>query len=145
MKINGDELVIPLTDLITEATIPALCKTAVFSETLAEFVCKILVDGQCHWDEDEARGEYNPWSLYRTGAPQAFEKARQEVAKLVDPITQKLVSDLTKQRDGLIAECEKLHNDNFEYRSANESLRNELRRLVGEEPASRYEVKQEAG
>lgn len=129
MKIKGDELVIPLADLVTEATIRELCKTAVFSETLAEFVCKILVEGQCHWASDEARGEYSPWSIYRTGAPQAFEKARQEVAKLTEPITQKLVADLTKHRDQLIAECEKLREDNFKYREANDYLRRELRQV----------------
>ncbi len=127
MKIKGDELVIPIQDLLTDSTIGELCRQAVFSETLAEFVCKILVEGQCSWASDEANGEYSPWSIYRTGIPQAFEKARQEVAKLTDEITQKLVADLTKHRDQLHAECDRLRDENFQYRQANDFLRSELR------------------
>ena len=129
VKISGDELVIPISDLINETTVAALCKQAVFSEICAEFVCKILVEGECNWSDEEAAGYFSAWRMYRTGSPQAFEKARQEVAKHSSEIIKKLVRDLTEHRDRLEVENRKLSADNFSYREANMRLSDENRQL----------------
>ncbi|HKX31343.1 MAG TPA: hypothetical protein VJ302_26900 [Blastocatellia bacterium] len=100
MKVKDGQVIFDLESLLhDEKVLAELAKSAVFDEKLLTCISQILVSGEVVWNDEE--DGVRPWWWTWTGKGERFEEARQIVAGLADQVAQKLIADLTKERDEL--------------------------------------------
>lgn len=101
-----------------------VAKHALTEEVLLTAFAQLAVDGSVDWDD-----ESHPWHFYTTGKGERFEKLRQIIATQADPVAAKLVTDLTKERDSLYAQKEKLKAEVWQLQAKLRDAENQVRRV----------------
>ncbi len=105
-EFKDGKITIDLEDIKEDETIlRELAKTVVFDNTLMECFAKLLVSDWIEY-EDEPDGWPNGWWSTWSGKGQVFEAMRQVVAQKADETAQKLIGDLTNERDCLHGKLE---------------------------------------
>lgn len=112
--------------LLTDEIRRTLVKMAIFDHYAMEGIAKMLVSGQIVWDDDESG---NPWWTIWSGKGDTYEKARKAFVELAPEITQKLVSDLTAERDKLYAKCDEQRRELWESERMIRGLRERISEL----------------
>jgi hypothetical protein len=105
-----------------EAVAREVAKHALTEEVLLTAFAQLATDGSIEWGD-----ESHPWHFYTSGKGERFERLRQIIATQADPVTAKLVADLTKERDELYAQKERLQSEVWE-------LQRELRQAENQIP-----------
>lgn len=105
-----------------EAVAREVAKYALTDEVLLTAFAQLATDDSVQWDDED-----HPWHFYTTGKGERFEKLRQIIATQADPAAVKLVADLTKERDNLYAQKDKLQSKVWE-------LQRELRQAENQIP-----------
>lgn len=95
-----------------EAVAREVAKHALTEEVLLTAFAQLATDGFVEWDD-----ESHPWHFYTSGKGERFEKLRQIIAAQADPAAAKLVADLTKERDDLYAQKEKLRTEIYQLQA----------------------------
>lgn len=127
VEINKDgDLTFAVDNLLTDDVCRRLVKLAIFDSLAMEGISKMLVHGVIEWDDEDG---YQPWWITWTGKGDPFEKARLAFLELASPVIQKLVSDLTDEREKLDARREQTQKELWEAKRTIDYLRNELRQL----------------
>lgn len=107
-----------------EAVAREVAKHALTEEVLLTAFAQLAVDGSIEWAD-----ESHPWHFYTTGKGERFEKLRQIIATQADPVAAKLVTDLTKERDSLYAQKEKLKAEVWQLQAKLRDAENQVRRV----------------
>jgi hypothetical protein len=127
MKVDLKDGIIQIyaSELVQDEAIAAeLSKHAVYEEALLTCFAQLAVSGEVDWNDGES-----PWRSYWTGKGETFEKLRQIIATQADPVAAKMVADLTKERDGLYAQKEKLKAEVWQLQAKLRDAENQVRRV----------------
>jgi hypothetical protein len=114
-----------------------VAKHALTEEVLLTAFAQLAVDGSVDWDD-----ESHPWHFYTTGKGERFENLRQIIAAQAGPVAAKLVADLTKERDGLYAQKEKLKAEIWQIQDRLRRAESEVRPVS---PCKEYELRLNRG
>ena len=121
-KIKGGELTIDVESLLTPELCRALVKHAVFDAAAIEGIGRMLVKGEVDYhDSDDSMPWWHTW----TGKGSPYEKARRVFLGLANRVTQKLIEDLTEERDRLFKQREDLQQTVFMHERVIRDLQNE--------------------
>lgn len=104
-----------------EAVAREVAKHALTEEVLLIAFAQLAVDGSIEWAD-----ESHPWHFYTTGTGERFERLRQIVATQADPVTAKLVADLTRERDELHAQKERLQSEVWQLQAKLRAVENRI-------------------
>lgn len=133
--LKDGQISIDLEDLLKDESILAeLAKSAVFDSHLITCISQVLVTGQVDWEDGNA-----PWWSIWTGKGNPFEAARQVVAGLADQVAQKLIDDLTDERNKLYTKSDELERQVRKLSTDN----NQMARILFGDDAPRWEATQE--
>lgn len=104
-----------------EAVAREVAKHALTEEVLLTAFAQLATDGSIEWGD-----ESHPWHFYTTGKGERFERLRQIIATQADPVTAKLVADLTKERDELYAQKERLQSEVWQLQAKLRTVENRI-------------------
>ena len=122
-KIVDGEIRFAVDNLLTDEVQRELCKRSVFDAVAVEGICKMLVSGKIHWDDDETG---LPWYVHWSGKGDVYENARKAILELSDDIVKKLVSDITTERDRMFVQLQEQRETLSKLRRENEYLRQRM-------------------
>ena len=104
-----------------EAVAREVAKHALTEEVLLTAFAQSATDGSIEWAD-----ESHPWRFYTTGKGERFERLRQIIATQADPVTAKLVADLTKERNELYAQKERLQSEVWQLQTKLRAVENRI-------------------
>lgn len=104
-----------------EAVAREVAKHALADEVLLTAFAQLATDDSVQWDDED-----HPWHFYTTDKGERFEKLRQIIATQADPVAAKLVTDLTKERDELYAQKERLQSEVWQLQAKLRTVENRI-------------------
>lgn len=127
VRLNDGDISFSVDHLLTDEIRRTLVKLSIFDHYAMEGISKMLVGGEIVWDDDESG---NPWWTRWSGKGDTYEQARKAFVELAPEITQKLVADLTAERDKLYAKCEEQRRQVWDSESTIRHLRERVAELT---------------
>lgn len=124
MKLQDSQIRIDIDELLTDEVVLELSKRAVFNEKLLEAVAQLAISDRLDWSDEETA---SMWSIHTSSVRKCFEDLRRVIATQADATAQKMIADLTCQREKLEKQIEEFRLAIFDKNRRIESLEREVR------------------
>mgnify|MGYP001561430512 FL=1 len=100
VTVKDGKLIVHLETIIRDETmLREIAKSAIFDELLLTAVISLIVSGEIDWQDGDC-----PWWIGSSDYGPRFKAMRVKVAALAEPGTQKLLAELRRQRDIVVAQ-----------------------------------------